>query len=137
MTDRRFRSLCKWASVIASEFGLGDWHITIHESHPGESNTGSTAIASVSTVYGRKLAEVTIHPNFFHTDPEEQRHVILHEFLHIHLRQTRELIRSSLPAAIGQFAFDQFFEGYTLLDEHATDALATAIERYFPLWEGK
>lgn len=131
------RSLCKWAGVIADEFGLSDWSIQVHEGDAGGTDSDHDAVASVSTVYGRKIAHITISPEFVRCNPEEQRHVILHEFLHIHTRQARDLIYSRLPQVMGEPAFDAFASGLTLLDELAIDAMASAIERFYPLWEGR
>lgn len=136
MTNRQMRSFCKWAGAIADEIGLRDWRINIHVA-PTTASDGNDAAASVTVIYGRKIAHIEISPEFERLDPEEQRHVMVHEFLHIHTRQTRDLICESLPSTLGRPAFDSFLSGWTLLDEHAIDALASAIARFYPLWEGK
>ena len=130
------RSLCRWAGVIADEFGLSGWKIRVHVGDPGATDTGHDAIAAVECVYGRRIANIALSPDFLSMDPEEQRHVILHEFLHIHTRQVHDLILGTLPKSLGQPAFDAFMGGLTLADEHAIDGLASAVERFYPLWEG-
>ena len=136
MTDRRIRSLCRWMSDLANDFGLSDKKINVHVGGPGEAEDGSDAIASVAGIYGRNILNVSISPAFFDQSPEEQRYIVIHEYAHAHTEAVRDLLRTALPKLLGQPAYDTFQTAYTQLDELATDSLARAIAPMFPLWEG-
>lgn len=128
------RSLCKWAGAVANDLGLGEFEIKAHAAAAGSTLTDEDAIASVSCVYGRKIANISFAETFFLADPEEQRHVLLHELLHVRFWDSHALMESTLPEVMGVPAYKAFFAGLTLVDEHAIDALAKALEPLFPLW---
>lgn len=138
MTDRAFRSLCKYILAAAVQFGLRDWDITIHLGGEGpEAIEGQEVIASVDAAYGRKSAHVYIHPPFLHASPDEQRHVITHELVHIHTRQLHDLLWTTVKPVIGSAAWDVLQPAIRLADEHAVDALASALAPSLPLWGGR
>ena len=133
MTPKQERSFARWAASIAHTLVPG-WDIRLHFGPPDSAADGSGAIAAVTCIWGRKIAHVTVSPEIAASSPEEQRHVIVHEFVHIPLFGVKELVRVSLAEKIGTIAWEAFEPGLTNVDEHATDALASAIEDFFPLW---
>lgn len=137
MNERKYRSLAKYAGMVADGLGVGHLHISLHPESPGEAKDGSAAAASWEGTYGRNQGVIRVNPAFDTYPPEEQRVVIVHELLHAHTEALREHVRTSLAPVLGQSVFDVFMAGFTQHDERFTDALATAIAPSFPLWEGK
>lgn len=137
MTTKQYRSLARYAGVLARELGLGHLDLTLDAEQPGHATDGSEAAASFEGTYGRYRGTMRVNPHFETYAPEEQRIIIIHELLHAHTEQVRELVRTTLPEAMGKPAYDVFMAAYTQADERMTDALATALADKFPLWEGK
>jgi hypothetical protein len=137
VNDRQYRSLAKYAGVIAKELGLAHMDLVLDPGHPGEATDHSEAAASFEGVYGRYRGAIQVNARFETYTPEEQRVCIVHELLHAHTERQRELLRTSLPDAMGRSSYEVFMAAWTQLDELATDAVATAIAPKFPLWEGK
>lgn len=137
MTNSQMRSLGRYVSDIAQMLGLDDWKITVHAEEPGDAIDGSDAIASVSCTYGRKIASLRLGKDFLNSPPEEQRHVLVHELIHVHMWGVLALVRTTLPKMLGESAYDVLLTALTQQDEHATDALATAVAPMLPLWGGK
>jgi len=137
VNDRQYRSLAKYAGVIAKELGLGHMDLSLDAGHPGDAVDHSEAAASFEGVYGRHRGVIRVHQNFASFTPEEQRVCVVHELLHAHTERQRELLRTSLPDAMGRSSYEVFMAAWTQLDELATDAVSTAIAPKFPLWEGK
>jgi hypothetical protein len=137
VNDRQYRSLAKYAGVIAKELGLGHVDLSLDAETPGTTTDHSEAAASFEGIYGRHRGVVRVNPHFELYAPEEQRVCIVHELLHAHTERQRELLRTSLPDAMGRASYEVFMAAWTQLDELATDAVATAIAPKFPLWEGR
>lgn len=133
MNDRARRSLAKYIFSIAKEFGLRDWDLYLMPEKPPDEE----AAASVRCVYGRRKANIYIGDDFWHSNPEEQRRIILHELIHVHQDQTLTLVEETLPDLLGKPAMFTFEKAYRQANEHGVDALAAAIADRYPLWEGK
>lgn len=132
MTDRQFRSLAKYVIYVAAHIGLRDWTINILREPPDDDGHAAT----VSCVYGRKIANVRFSVDWMTQTPEEQRHVVIHELLHVHTDGALTLVEETLPTLLGMPAFKAFQEAYRRENEHAVDAIASVIEEFIPLWEG-
>ena len=136
MTPKQERSFVKWAASIAHVLVPG-WDIRLHIDDPGDPGAiGEQAAASVSCTWGRKIAHMTVAPDVLTWTPEEQRHVICHEFIHIAFYAVSDIVEVSLKDKVGSLAWDAFRPGLVHAEEHATDALAKAIAPFFPLWRG-
>jgi hypothetical protein len=131
VTPKQSRSLARYISDIAREYGLSGWTIVGHEGTDSEDHA-----AEVTCLFGRKVAHLNLSADFASFTPEEQRQTVLHELTHIHLDQMNSLMHSVLPEVMGLPAYSAFFAGYNQAMEHATDAIAVAIADKFPLWEG-
>lgn len=132
MTPKQYKSLAKYMSALARDYGLNDWDIRLHTEPPEQDD----ALAAVSTVYGRRIAHISVASDFDQYEPEAQRIAILHELTHIHQAQERDLVTGILPDALGIPAFAMFEAGWRQAMEHGTDAIAAAIADRYPLWEG-
>jgi hypothetical protein len=131
VTPKQRRSLLRYILDIAVHMGLRDWTFSL-EAEPCE----DAHAATIACTYGRKIASICVSQHWMTTAPEEQRHVIIHELVHVHLDSNLTLVEGSLPSQLGASAFSVFREAYRQHNEHATDAIASAIEEFIPLWEG-
>lgn len=131
MTSEQRQSLATYTSEMAVELGLTDWTLDF----PNDEPSIEDAIASVDPVYGRKRATIRFRRDFMHCPPEEQRQTVIHELVHLHFAaQTQAVVDALKPLGMtAELAADY----YQLTHEYAVDALAEAIARYFPLWEGE
>ena len=132
MSPKQYRSLAKYIKRCCVIYGLSEWHGELHTDPPAN----DSAIASVETAYGRKIAVIRVCADFDEYEPQVQRCAIVHELTHIHEAQMIDLIDDRLPEALGKPAFVMFEAGWRQAMEHTTDAIATAIAPMFPLWEG-
>jgi hypothetical protein len=131
LTERELRKIAKYIAVVANALGLRDWSLRLHDDEPDDKD----AQASVATVYGRKIAHVNLGHGFSMLDPEEQRHVIVHELLHVLMDPTWTLVNQALPGQIGVSAWGVFEAAYRERMEHAVDAIAKALAPALPLPE--
>lgn len=131
MTLNERKRLGKYVRNIANTLGLRDWQLNLM---PDEPDT-KEAHAAVACTYGRKIASIWFASGFELLEPQEQRHVIVHELLHIHFDRVLTLSSQALPAAMGAPAWGVFDEAMRDHIEHGVDAVAEAIADAFPLPE--
>lgn len=131
MTTAERKRLARYTCRLAVTLGLRDWTLNFPEEEP----TDKKAAAAVATVYGRRIASVWFSPDFLDYPPEQQRHIVVHELLHIHLDPIRTLADSTLPAAIGVAGWAIFEPALRERVEHAVDAIADALACALPLPE--
>ncbi len=132
MTLKQYRSLARYIRSIADALGLRDW--TFDLSHQPAHDVNE--MASIECVFGRRFAVIQVCANFADLDPELQRHVVVHELLHAAMSGTHSYVYHSLPSLLGESGWSAFESAYRQQEEHATDGIAAAIGRGFPLWEG-
>lgn len=132
MTDKQRLSLVNYVGRLADALGLGEWHLVLHYDSADAGNA-----AEVSVVPGRRTAHISLSEDFPTFDPEEQRHVLVHELIHIHLDRIRTYARDTLPEVMGRPAWAAWHVTERDLNEYATDALAAAFAPHMPLWSGK
>lgn len=131
MTNRQRRSLAKYIAGVAVEIGLRDWTLRF-EAAPCE----DPALATVQTVYGRKIANVRVAADFSDYSPEEQRNAIVHELIHVHFAQQNQAVADALDV-LGHEAQTVAAAAYRVGHEYGVDGLAYAIAPNYPLWEGQ
>jgi hypothetical protein len=115
--------------MLAVEMGLRDWLIEVHAS-PCEDD----ALAAVTPTYGRKIAQVEVCADFFHRPPEEQRHALIHELIHVHFANQNFAVNSAYER-FGAEAKQVAHDAYRLAHESGVDGLTDAIAPHFPLWQ--
>lgn len=136
MTPKQQRSLVRWIGDIAETLIPG-WDLNIHIGDPGDpGDLGQPAAASVSCVWGRRIANMNVAPDIVKWRPEEQRHVIVHELIHVVFFGTKLLAERTFRDLVGSMTWDGYEPAAIKTDEDATDAMAKAIAPFFPLWEG-
>ena len=131
MTPKQYRSLARYIATLAAEMGLRDWTLNFHTEPPDDEN----AMAAVSTVYGRKLANVYVCEDFAKYDPEGQRVAIVHELIHVHFAQEWQAVEDGFRG-LGIEARRLADAAYRNGHEYGVDGLAAAIAPHYALWEG-
>ena len=121
----------KYLGALAKQMRLSEWDIFLR----AEPCEDSSHAATVSCVPGRKIANIQLSADWFETEPEAQRHVLVHELIHIHSDHEFQLIEDTLPGQLGSSAYFTFEKAYRNLHEHSVDALASILAPHFPLPE--
>ena len=123
MTDRQKRALGKQIVAIAHALGVKGWSWNIHD----EPVEGSDKAASVSTVYGRRIAHVWLCSEWWCMDPAERHHILIHEVIHVVTDPLTTYLNETLPGLVGGPAWTAIKEAIRQHDEHAVDQLAAAL----------
>lgn len=132
MNAKDRKALGEYVRDTADKLELRDWTFNVeHAALPSED--GLSTLADVTCTDGRKLATVRVCENFRERDPEEQRHVIVHELVHCHLTQLQDQCESDLHSLIGRPADTVFELSFRRNLEYAVDALASALAKHQPL----
>lgn len=131
MTHAERKRLARYVRTAANTLGLHDWDIRIQDDEPDTKE----AWASVSCTYGRRIARIWFSAGFELIDPDEQRHVIVHELLHIHFDRILSQADGSLPGLLGIGAFSMYMAGLRENIEHGVDAVADALAAALPVPE--
>ena len=129
MTNKQRVSIRNYIAFLASHLGLNDWSIRLMPQVCENPNHAATVVCTP----GRKIAQVTLAEDWLEQTPEEQRHVLIHELIHVHADHEFQYIEDTLPTLIGSVAYLPFEKAYRDLHEHAVDALASAMEDHFPV----
>lgn len=128
MPRARFDQYSDFLRSTADLLGLRDWELRLSE----EPATDEDNNAEVRVTFGQRRATVTLARDF-NTEPlETQQHCLVHELLHIHFDPTFTLLSQSLPNLIGKTAWTILEEAQREREEHAVDALATALNPLIP-----
>ncbi len=139
MTDAEWKELGRYIRWCANEIGLRDWTLELYRDPPRQrSNSGDEEVhANVCVTAGRQLAIIRVAANFRTLTPEVQRNAVIHELLHCHLDQTWRVIGEDLYGSElltpGQYRLLK--SSFVRAEENATDAIATAVAKHFPLVE--
>ncbi|MCE5200832.1 MAG: hypothetical protein ABFD54_05755 [Armatimonadota bacterium] len=125
--------LCVYIREVADKLGLRDWELILKDESPQDED----ALAEIVPVEGRKRASIYLNKNFRDLSLGEQRHTIVHELLHCHLKSATDIIRLDLweSRVLSQSVYDVLIGGYRRQIEYAVDAIADAVACHFPLIE--
>lgn len=127
MIDPRKQRFYRYLRGLADALALKDWTLDIVSPDP----TNTEADASISLVYGRKLATVKLSEDFLDVGPAGQRHTLVHELIHCHFDAAWGIAVDALSADAAS--------AFRRMAEHAIDGLADGIAPLLPLpepWEG-
>jgi hypothetical protein len=128
VTKAERKTLTDYIRLLADEMRLRDWTVKLGEEAADYGNC-----ADIRIVYGRKLATVYLPADSRSTAPEELRHTLVHELIHVHFEPMANAVRNDLEPYLGRTAGALFFEGFKRQYEYGTDGLADAIAPLFPL----
>lgn len=112
----------EWVQVVRDKLGLTDWEIKVYDGPLAED-----VIANVVVPSGRRVAKITLGPQFYEEDAEGKRDTIVHELLHCHFADLDEIQSDTLPILLGKPTFTTYQAATDLALEHGIDAIAVAI----------
>jgi hypothetical protein len=131
MTSRRFeprflQALSNYITHLLTNFEMTEWQVKIDDEYPDGKDIG----ASISPVYGRKVATMRLCEDFFDFDKTDQSHYIIHELCHLISEGVDTIVQNGPETLMGKPAYTMFFEAYRAQLEYMTDHLATLIRFY-------
>jgi len=141
VTEPEWKELSRYIRWCGDELGLRDWHFELLRDAP-TGNSGSISAtevvqAQIAITYGRRLGCIYVGVDFRRYKPEVQRQCVVHELIHCHMDQIRSVIKNELFGSdrltLSEYAMIK--SAFVRAEENATDALAAAIAKQFPLIE--
>lgn len=126
MTKKRQLALQRYIDGLKSGFGIDSWTIAVSDESPEDSD----AAACVGIDFGRKSAVMGFRADFFEQDPRYQRHVLVHELVHLIHAEEESLIFEILPNHMRPHAGDLFIDVFRQTHEYAIDHLATLVAQF-------
>lgn len=127
--ERNLTRLGVYVRTLADRLRLADWRIEID---PELADEGSSA--SIGCTDGRKVAVMRVGRGCFAEPPEERRHTVVHELLHIHLWGVM-VAANSVREPLGTAAYDVFWANLMNAIELAVDGIADGIAPLMPTME--
>ncbi len=131
MTEDQWQSLERYVRQVADGLRLRDWTVNVERDAPENPDAGG----SVRIIYGRKLAYIRVCSDFASYTPQEQRHTVIHELIHIHLEPACNIVLNDVREYLGRAADDLLWSGFKRSMEYGVDGLADAVAPLLPLWE--
>lgn len=112
----------KQIRYLADRMGLADWRFTVVSD-----NATADSWAEVEVVYGRRLATVHLSPEWDSLPPAEQKEVLVHELVHVHLGAFGHLVADLLESQkVEGLALAAIEAALTHAEEWMVDCLSTA-----------
>jgi hypothetical protein len=127
----RIDALVPWIREIVHAFGLAHWHIRV----PVEEVPDEEAVACFHRRTGHNEGRILLSDGFFTSEPDEQRHTIVHELCHAHMRPVWEAW-VGLDEILGKPAYVVLRDQMINAEEWVADSVTRAIAAHFPLPPG-
>jgi hypothetical protein len=102
---------------------LADWRIELKDEPAMDG-----ADACITPVEGSKLGLLQVSANFFGLTPARQKHVLLHELVHLLVKDVDQAVAMTLPDLLGKPAFHAFYQQYSQHVEVLVDTVAYVVE---------
>lgn len=128
--EDRIEALQEYVDLMRQDLQLNDWDVTISVHTPND----ETTMAQMDITSTRHHGALRIGSAFWKAEPSEQRYVLAHELVHLHLRRLGTIVEGT-EAALGANAFSMLSHSFNIAEEYATDALASVIANQFKLPE--
>ena|ERR1700689_3366726 len=117
-------SLVTYVSELASLLALADWRIDI-DPEPCSPQYD----AYVTVVPGHKWAIIELSPTWDEKSPDEQRHTLVHELLHLHFDEVRGVLKRNLnDDPMHRVIMNEHLN----FIEHGVEAVASAVHVLLP-----
>ena len=126
-TASKVKRLEEYVELLLGELELSDWRLNIHEAMPDEGTE-----AEVTFCEGQRQAALKFSEAFWTLSPDAQRHLVVHELIHIHTQPVC-VAADAVETLIGTAAFAVFTHGITTANEFCTDAIARVLANHLPL----
>jgi len=129
--DPRWAMLEAYVRQCADTLRPKDWELVILRDPPSDGD----AIASCYPTEGRRRATLRFSDEFYSDGPISQRLTIVHELIHCHLSDTRDVVRLDLfrSHALSQREYESVDGALVRQMEYAVDDLAAAFAPFLPL----
>lgn len=131
MNRRDRKALGSYMREVADRMELRDWHLDLSHDPPAQDD----AYASCEPIYGQHRTVLRFAHGFRDRDPEDQRHTVVHELVHLHLAALTSQVEHDASELLGSTADSVFWNGARRNLEYAVDGLAHAIARHIPIIE--
>lgn len=127
-------ALCKYVYELQKRLRLADWNIYFVDepSEPSEFAQAKSA-ASMSTVYGRKVAHLRVGPDWNTFSPEVKRHTLTHELIHLHWDEADNVIFFTVRKQLAPAAWEVVEGEFNRQMERAVDGLADVLAPLMPM----
>lgn len=122
MNDPDRAELERYVRWMADELGLRDWTLILSHDPPKDEDAGG----EIEPRYARKVATVKVAKDFRELTPEYQRHVIVHELLHLHVEGAAVIVRNDLweGRLVSYDAYQAIWYAYRTQMELGVDGIA-------------
>lgn len=127
-----WEELKEYISWLRNQLGLRDWEIIMVYEIPDEEGD-CNAIASIHPTDGRRRATLRLARDFRELDAEQQRNALIHELIHLHHRDATDIIRLTLPEALGGVAHHVLWENFRQQIELMVDNISVAVADRYPV----
>jgi hypothetical protein len=117
---------------VRDRLGLRDWEVILSHETTAD-NDDCDALASIHPTDGRRRAVLRLDRDFREFPPVEQRNALVHELTHLHHRDATDIIRLTLPVALGGVAYNILWENFRQQVELMVDNIAIPIAEMFPV----
>lgn len=134
-TKAQAKSILRWLKPACRRLHVDDWHITVSFGDlPDEVPTGSDASTFVATEADKAI--IFIPDRFWTYDAREQRRILTHELLHLHVER---LVRApeALKARVASDVWETFDHEARREYERTIDNLARAFAPHMPKFKGR
>lgn len=129
MTKGEQKILEAYARKVADGMCLQDWSVYFNWDRPADEGDG----ASIDWPEGRKSVVIRLNADFREYDAEEQRYVVVHEFVHAHFAPMQDTVEEDLQVHLGRPTYDIYSRSFRRALEYGVDAVATALATHMPL----
>jgi hypothetical protein len=109
-----------YARYLQRKLQLQDWFVKVIDEPCGPDDD-----ADISITEGQKHAKMRVRSDFKDRTPEQQRHTMVHEIIHIHLAGMQDSA-ADLEQHVGSVVYNLFDKSFLRALEYAVDGLADA-----------
>lgn len=132
-------ALSAWIKYTMSLMEMQDWRINLVD-EPADLGEGSkNTAASITIIYGQKLAELRLSWHFFDTSRERQEHILIHELCHIYADGIDSVVSNGPDVVMGMPAYTIFYENFKVQMEVMVDTFASVLQWFLsdmPIFTG-
>ena len=126
-TKKQRAALNAYIRDLADRMELRDWSIYVKRKA-----CRATAAAAVRCIYGRKIFQIKLGPDFWTASPERQRHYLCHELIHV-LFWGIEQAMADATAHRPKHWVGMLATTVRNAEEYGVDAVAAIIAPFMPL----
>ena len=126
------KRLAAYVEAAKPTLRLSDWTILVQEEAVPPADEPHT-LASTYTISGRKLARIVFYEEFWSLTAREQRHVVAHELVHIHVNKLMRHINGPIAEHINPPAYSLWAENARIDMEMLVDNLAEVVDNSLEL----